>query len=92
MAGRACRGSSATGVVGAIFHDLRRSAVRNMDRAGVTQSVAMAITGHKTTSIYRRHRIIDEQDIGEALARTQASLQRPGPGTVRRMREKKEKG
>lgn len=55
-----------------IFHDLRRSAVRNLDRNGVTQSVAMAITGHKTASVYRRYRIVNEDDIRAALQRVQA--------------------
>jgi integrase len=54
-----------------IFHDLRRSAVRNLDRDGVTQSVAMAITGHKTASVYRRYRIVNEDDIRVALERVQ---------------------
>jgi hypothetical protein len=67
----------AAGVVALLFHDLRRSAVRNLDpvrnldRSGITRSVAMAIIGHKTASVYRRCRIVNEDDIGLALERVQ---------------------
>jgi integrase len=65
--------TKAAGVPHLLFHDLRRSAVRNLDKAGVSQSVAMAITGHKTTSVYQRYRIVDEGDIEQALTITQAA-------------------
>lgn len=48
------------------FHDLRRTAVRNMRRAGVAQVVRMRITGHRTDSMERRYNIVDIEDIRSA--------------------------
>ena len=61
--------------VGTIPHDLRRCAARNLSRAGVSETVAMEITGHKTQSMYRRYRIVDERDLREATERLQAHLE-----------------
>jgi integrase len=64
---RACR---AAGVPGLVPHDLRRSAVRNLERAGVPRATAMKLVGHKTEAIYRRYAIVVESDLlagGEKL-------------------------
>jgi len=71
---------------GTIVHDLRRCAARNLSRAGVTEAVAMEITGHKTRSMYRRYRIVDERDLREATARLQDHLdQQPKTTSVERL-------
>ena len=54
------------GLAGRVFHDLRRTAVRGMERRGISRSVAMKLTGHKTEAIYRRYAIVSEQDLREA--------------------------
>jgi integrase len=68
----------AAGYPGRIPHDFRRTAVRNLESAGVSRSAAMKLTGHKTESVYRRYAIVAESDLQEAVRRLEAAGTIPG--------------
>ncbi len=79
----ACRKA---GMPGRLIHDFRRTAVRNLIRANVQQAIAMKITGHKTSSIFRRYLIVDEELLAQAtgavadyMEGAQAATKEPKP-------------
>jgi integrase len=65
--------TKAAGCEGLLFHSLRRSAVRNLIRAGVTEHVAMKISGHKTASVFRRYDIVDARDLADAAKKIESA-------------------
>jgi integrase len=63
------------------FHDLRRSGVTNMRRAGVEESTAMKVSGHKTVTVFRRYKIEGLKDIERGLERLDSYLDGAGHAT-----------
>jgi len=62
----ACRKA---GIPGRHVHDFRRTTVRRLEQAGVSRSVGMKLTGHKTESVYRRYAIVSKSDLEDAVRR-----------------------
>lgn len=58
---------------GLIIHDLRRSAIRNLMNAGVSENVAMKISGHITNSVFKRYHIVNTEDTTAAMRQVEST-------------------
>ena len=74
--------TEAAGVPGLLFHDFRRSSVRNMIRRGVPQKTARTVSGHKTDAVFSRYNIVSEDDIRDAARRIEEGAKAAVSGVI----------
>jgi len=73
---------------GLLIHDLRRSAIKNLMKAGVPEKVAMSISGHKTRAVFDRYHIVDTEDVVEAMRRVQTVSVQSGVQSLQKSQNK----
>ena len=83
------RGRLVRKVAARVPHDYRRSAARNLSRAGVPEGVIMKLCGWKTRTVFDRYRIVAERDLAEGLARLAESSSIAKPAKVSRIGSRK---
>lgn len=86
---RLVKAGKKAGIPGPLFHDLRRSAIRSRERAGVPRSVAVKLTGHRTESIRRRYAIVAESHVARRRSRHSAVERVRGSPVVRGLRQQR---
>jgi hypothetical protein len=74
-----------------LFHDLRRTAVRKLRRAGVAETVIMKITGHRTRSVFERYNITDQSDTQQAGRMAEDFLAREHQGLAQTLSHEPER-